>query len=67
MKFGVYEKHVAIVTLYKCGMMAKMIFQVLKPPSVNERFVPQTLAHYQETRKLTHRCVLAMSESFIRL
>ncbi len=49
MKFSVYKKCVAIVSLYECGMMAKTIRQMLKPISVNERFVSRTLAHYQET------------------
>ncbi len=49
MKFVVYKKHEAVVALYKCGVIVKMICQMLKPLSINKRIVSQTLAQYRET------------------
>ncbi len=49
LKFGVYEKRVAIVALHERGTMTKMIRRVLKPLFANEQFVSQTVARYQET------------------
>ncbi len=49
LKFGDFEKRVAIVALYDFRMMVKIIRQLLKPLLLNKRFVSQTLAHYRET------------------
>ena len=55
MKFGLYEKRVAIVALFECGKTAKQIHQLLKPLSINERFVFRALQRYQETDDVEDR------------
>jgi DDE superfamily endonuclease len=49
MKFGLSEKRVAIIALFKCGKSAKEIYQLLKPLPINERFVFRTLRRYKES------------------
>ncbi len=55
MNFEINKKHVAIVALYAYRTTAKMIHQMLKPLSVNEQFVSQTLANYRETIDVVDR------------
>ncbi len=55
MKFELYEKRVAIIALHKCGKSAEEIFHLLKPLSINERFVFRTLQRYRETDDIADR------------
>ncbi len=48
MKFGVYEKHLAIAALCKSGMIAETIRQVVKLLSVNKQFISRRLANYSK-------------------
>ena len=57
MKFGVFEKQMAIVALQECGKTPKEIRQMLNKLSINERFISCTQYRYRQLREGRPRSV----------
>ncbi len=55
MEWGVYENCVAIVALYRCGMLPTKIVKTLTPFGINKRLVFRTFSRYKETNNVSDR------------